>query len=143
MFTQNAHGQVTESPFLGEKKKVEVTSEVFAALSACTVLVTGVPGAALACFHPNAPHYTKQGSASCATPQSCEALAGVSLLITVKEGKHTLPSGMTLIYTAFCKLFPCKDKDKQKILCMKCLVVQDKYTDIYIYIYTLSELKLL
>lgn len=55
---------------------------------------------------------TKQGSPP--PPQSFKALLCVSSLITANQGKHTLQSGMTSIYTAVCKLFQCHNKDENK-----------------------------
>lgn len=57
---------------------------------------------------------TKQGSFPSATPQSFKALVCVCSLITANQGKHTLQSGMTSIYTAVCKLFQCQNKDENK-----------------------------
>lgn len=112
-------------------------SLVCAALPACTVLVTLVClGQSWPAFTPMYPlHKTASPTLlGLPTPQSFKALMCVCSLITKNQGKHTLQSGSTSIYTAVYKLFQCHNKDKnKKILCMKCLVVQD--TDTYIYIY--------
>lgn len=94
-----------------------------------------VPGAVMARFYPDVPFAQNSlpHPPRSATPQSFKALVCVCSMITKNQGKHTLQSGSTSIYTAVCKLFQCHNKDEnKKILCMKCLVVQD--TDTYIYV---------
>lgn len=99
-------------------------------LPACTALVTLVClGQLWPALDTDAPFAQSRALSPSATSQSFKALVCVCSLITANQGKHTLQSGMTSIYTAVCKLFQCqKQRWKQKNLCMKCLVVQDIYT---------------
>lgn len=135
MFTLNAHGQVSyRFPLqnlllrLPRRKNWKRLCHKYVQLYLHALCCDSrVPGAIMARFYPNALLCTKQGPFPSATPQSLKALACVCSLITANQGKHTLQSGMTSIYTAVCKLFQCQRR-KQKILCMKCLVVQDIYT---------------
>lgn len=86
---------------------------------------SGVPRAVVAHFHSKRTFCTKQDFSPSATPQSPEALVCACSLVTAYLRKaHLIPSGMTSIYTAVCKVFQ-RQTRKQKILCMKCLVVQD------------------
>lgn len=141
VFTLNAHGQVSYKFPLNKNKKMWLlhskrrgvwTGYVISMCSftcmhcACD---SGVPGADVACFYPNAPFAQSRALFPSATTRSFKALVCVCSLITANQGKHTLQSGMTSIYTAVCKLFQCQNKDEnKKILCMKCLVGQDIYT---------------
>lgn len=72
-----------------------------------------VPGAVGAAFTQRT-LCTNKGPIPSATPQPLKALVCVFSLITANQGKHTLQSVTTSIYTAICKLFQCQNTNEKK-----------------------------
>lgn len=95
--------------WLNDKRKEDGTVTVISMCSftrmhcACE---SGVPRAVVAHFHSKRTFCTKQDSSPSATPQSLEALVCACSRVTAYLRKaHLIPSGMTSIYTAVCKIF--------------------------------------